>query len=190
MYRNKYRNKSRKSFLFGENGWVVTWNSAPHIQQMQLNKSDTAFKAWVLNGNTLLFKILSLFTLFTKCKRIIASVFFLLLEPWQRTLLCLLHLNLMQRVNLKKEFSTLFTWQIVNLMLCDGLKVSYLNGVLRTVLGVCICWRWGVTPLKSLSCSGVLRPPFRGVSMLVRAIRFWASWKYRHTHRWHKLIYR
>lgn len=57
----------------------------------------------------------------------------------------------------------------------------YLNGVLRTVLGVCICCRWGVTPLKSLSCSGVLRPPFRGVSMLVRAIRFWASWKSRQT---------
>ena len=57
----------------------------------------------------------------------------------------------------------------------DG--VLHLNGVLRTVLGVWICWRCGVTPLKSLSCSGVLRPPFRGVSMLVKAIRFWASCK-------------
>lgn len=55
-----------------------------------------------------------------------------------------------------------------------------LKGVERTVLGVWICWRCGVTPLKSLSCSGVLRPPFKGVSMLVRAMRFWASWKSKH----------
>lgn len=61
-----------------------------------------------------------------------------------------------------------------------GHSIIHLNGVLRTVLGVWICCRWGVTPLKSLSCRGVLRPPFRGVSMLVRAIRFWASWKQTH----------
>lgn len=51
----------------------------------------------------------------------------------------------------------------------------YLKGVESTVFGVwttCFC---GVTPEKSLSCKGVLRPPFRGVSTFVRAIRFWAS---------------
>lgn len=53
----------------------------------------------------------------------------------------------------------------------------YLNGVESTVFGVwttCLC---GVTPEKSLSCRGVLRPPFNGVSTFVRAIRFCASCK-------------
>lgn len=55
-------------------------------------------------------------------------------------------------------------------------SLAYLKGVERTVFGVwtaCLC---GVTPAKSLSWRGVLRPPFKGVSTFVRAIRFWASW--------------
>ena len=54
--------------------------------------------------------------------------------------------------------------------------LQYLNGVERTVFGVCTTCRCGVTPEKSLSCKGVLSPPFNGVSTLVRAMRFWASW--------------
>lgn len=53
---------------------------------------------------------------------------------------------------------------------------QYLNGVERTVFGVWTTCRCGVTPEKSLSCKGVLSPPFNGVSTLVRAMRFWASW--------------
>lgn len=54
--------------------------------------------------------------------------------------------------------------------------LQYLNGVERTVFGVWTTCRCGVTPEKSLSCNGVLSPPFNGVSTLVKAMRFWASW--------------
>ena len=57
----------------------------------------------------------------------------------------------------------------------SGVYLQYLNGVERTVFGVCTTCRCGVTPEKSLSCKGVLSPPFNGVSTLVRAMRFWAS---------------
>ena len=50
-----------------------------------------------------------------------------------------------------------------------------LNGVPKTVLGVCIDFCCGVAPLKSELCRGVFRPPFSGVSTLVSAIIFWAS---------------
>ncbi len=51
-----------------------------------------------------------------------------------------------------------------------------LNGVLMTELGVCAEWCLGVTLLKSDSCNGVFSPPFRGVSTLVSAMMFCASY--------------
>ena len=50
----------------------------------------------------------------------------------------------------------------------DGVR----NGVPRTVFGVRTELGRGVTLLKSLECSGVLRPPFSGVSMFDRAMMF------------------
>ncbi|WAR09448.1 hypothetical protein MAR_019406 [Mya arenaria] len=44
--------------------------------------------------------------------------------------------------------------------ICPGVR----KGVPRTVLGVAIILCCGVTPLKSDSCRGAFRPPFRGVS--------------------------
>jgi hypothetical protein len=50
-----------------------------------------------------------------------------------------------------------------------------LIGVPNTVLGVCAVWCFGVTPLKSDWRSGVLSPPFKGVSTSDNAIIFCAS---------------
>lgn len=50
-----------------------------------------------------------------------------------------------------------------------------LNGVVIKLFGVETTSRFGVTPLKSDSCSGVFNPPFRGVSTFDKAIIFCAS---------------
>ena len=44
-------------------------------------------------------------------------------------------------------------------------------GVPRTVFGVAITSRRGVIPLKSVSTTGALAPPFKGVSTLVNAAK-------------------
>lgn len=55
--------------------------------------------------------------------------------------------------------------------------MGVLKGVPSTVLGVCEGWCLGVILEKSLLCKGVFRPPLRGVSTLVRAMIFWASYE-------------
>ena len=50
-----------------------------------------------------------------------------------------------------------------------------LKGVARTVFGVATTWCFGVMPVKSELFSGVFKPPFNGVSTLVKARMFCAS---------------